>query len=129
MNEYLRAMMGAPSIEPEDGRCAICNRASPLERHHIVARSLGGTDGPTALLCGFGSNLRDADGRYYCHGLAEWHMLSFRWRDGRWEYLLTDEPTKYERALRMDGWRPVHREPSAHKEGYWRARPHEDPPF
>ena len=39
--------------------------------------------------------------------MAHWHTLHLRYEGGRWEYLETDEPTKYEKALAMDGWRPL----------------------
>lgn len=106
--------------------CPVCGRNHPLEQHHPVKRSAGELiengrklKKPTITLCGFGNNLRDADGRYYCHGLAHANMLHFRWiatdhmdrrtgliiAGGHWEYLLCDEPTKYQTALEMDGWR------------------------
>lgn len=111
---FLRDLMGRPSLRLPF--CAVCGRTHPLEQHHVVFRSAGkayGDDGrelekPTITLCGFGNNLRDADGRYYCHGLAHARRLHFRWVDdgwGHWEYLVTDEPTDYLTALGMDGWR------------------------
>lgn len=101
--------MEGPSIETET--CAFCGRAQPLNRHHIVRRSAGGEDGPTVVCCGLGSNLRDADGRYYCHGLLHAHMLHLRIVDGEWWYLRTKEPTKYEAALGMHGWIPLRKVP------------------
>lgn len=112
-------LMGKPSITRPF--CAVCSRAYPLEQHHIVKRSAGKLyrDGgeikkPTVTLCGFGNNLQDADGHEYCHGLAHHNRLHFRWASehpgstlGHWEYLKTDEPTKYEKALDMDGWRSL----------------------
>lgn len=111
---FLRDLMGRPSLKLPF--CAVCGRTHPIEQHHVVFRSSGkayGDDGrelvkPTITLCGFGNNLRDADGRYYCHGLAHARRLHFRWVDdgwGHWEYLVTDEPTDYLTALGMDGWR------------------------
>lgn len=97
--------MEGPSIETDT--CAFCGRPSPLNRHHIVRRSAGGGLGPTVVCCGFGSNLRDADGRYYCHGLLHAHMLHLRWDGDRWYYLRTEEPMKYDRALASDGWQPL----------------------
>lgn len=94
--------MEGPSIET--ACCAFCGRSSPLNRHHIVRRSAGGEDGPTVVCCGSGSNLRDANGRYYCHGLLHAHMLHLKWDGGEWWFLRTDEPTKYDKALEMDGW-------------------------
>ena len=112
-------LMLSPSVTLD--HCAICGRAAPLNQHHMVRRSAGELcfDGkpapkPTITLCGFGNNLRDADGRFYCHGLAHHGMLHFRWSQ-RWtddgfgclEYLRTDEPTNYDAVLEMDGWRRV----------------------
>ena len=106
-------LMELESVEAE--RCAVCGRAYPLERHHIVKRSAGvlsGPDGrplpkPTVTLCGFGNNLMDADGRVYCHGAAHHGMLHFRNNGGRMEYLRTD-PMPYLAALGIeDGWEEV----------------------
>ncbi len=101
--------------------CPVCGRTRPLEQHHPVKRSAGKlfdkrgreVKKPTITLCGFGNNLQDADGNYLCHGLAHHDMLHFRWAEGRYpstghyEYLLTDEPTKYQTAIELDGWRPL----------------------
>ena len=102
------------------GWCAVCGRPHP-ERHHVVARSLGGTAGPMVHLCGRGNALYDADGRILHHGAAEMHRLHLWWVDGRdadiapsvrgwqsafWAYLLTDFQTNPWDALRMPGWRP-----------------------
>ena len=110
--------------------CAICGRPMPLNQHHIVRRGAGtlyrmGVEvpKPTITLCGFGNNLTDGDGRYYCHGLAHHGMLHFRWVDdvptrptdqnehppcaGHLEYLRTPEPCGYATALESDGWRRV----------------------
>lgn len=126
-------LMDAPSIRLE--RCAVCGRYHPLNQHHMVRRGAGKlyragieVKKPTITLCGFGNNLRDADGRYYCHGLAHANMLHFRWVPeetvpgnfgnygrmaggigGQLEYLLLDEPASYADALGMDGWRPLRR--------------------
>lgn len=111
--EIYRPMMGKPSIRWTC--CAICGRTYPLNKHHIVRRSAGkmfDEDGreiekPTITLCGFGNNLKDADGREYCHGLAHHNRLHFRWNEdvNWWEYLITEEPVKYSKALEMEGWR------------------------
>lgn len=121
-------LMRAPSVRL--GHCAICGRPAPLNQHHMVRRGAGtlhrgGVEvpKPTITLCGYGNNLRDADGRYWCHGLAHHQMLHFRWVDdeptrptdqnehppcaGHLEYLRTAEPTDYQVALGMDGWRRV----------------------
>lgn len=114
----LQPMMGKPSIKMD--RCAICGKTWPLNQHHIVKRSAGKMyrggielEKPTVTLCGSGN----ASG---CHGLAHQNRLHFRWveslqpsgeyglpmiRGGHWEYILLDEPTKYSKALEMDGWR------------------------
>lgn len=112
--------MGKPSIKRD--RCAVCGRAYPLDQHHIVRRGAGklydGTgreiEKPTITLCGFGNNLKDADGREYCHGLAHANRLHFRWVEdethacaGHFEYILLDEPTPYLKALGLEGWRRV----------------------
>lgn len=124
----LRDLMRAPSVMLD--HCAICGRPGPLNQHHIVRRGAGrvfrgGVEvpKPTITLCGNGNALTDADGRYYCHGLAHHQMLHFRWcaappdffedngnaqhGGGHLEYLRTREPTKYHRALEERGWRKV----------------------
>lgn len=128
--EILRPLMSAPSITL--GHCAICGRREPIEKHHIVRRGAGKLfiqghelPKPTITLCGFGNNLRDANGRYLCHGLAHANMLHFCWvpevkktqdsagehfyQTGHLEYLRCEHPTKYEIALQMDGWKPLPR--------------------
>jgi len=96
MNELDRAMMGAPSIESP--YCPFCGRPA-TNRHHVVLRSQGGGDGPTVTVCGFGN----ASG---CHGKFHRRLLHLRYRDG-WEFLETSEPTKYQVALDMEGWRKL----------------------
>ena len=112
-------LMQAPTVKLD--RCAICGRIRPLNDHHIVWRSWGNLyrDGvlvkkPTVTLCGFGNNLRDADGVMYCHGKAHHRLIHFRWvphpeyaNAGHLEYIELDEPAKYQEALEMDGWRPL----------------------
>ena len=99
--------MEGPSINTGH-RCAICGRTSgPIEMHHIVFRSQGGKSGPTVTLCGFGNNLRDGDGKCWCHGLAHAYRLHFWWDGGEWSYLITDKPMKLEKALGLDGWKPI----------------------
>lgn len=120
-------LMFVPSVKTQ-GRCAVCGRAGRTEAHHMVKRSAGelfDRNGrklpkPTIDLCGFGNNLSDADGITYCHGLAHAGMLHFRALDtygakdecgpkcygSRLEYLVTDQPTKYQDALEQDGWKP-----------------------
>ena len=130
-------LMLAPTLIA--GRCFICGRYSPLNQHHYVWRSWGRfyrqgreVPKPTITLCGFGNNLKDSHGRYYCHGLAHHRMLHFRWHQaevtpkagfksevalggGHLEYIITEEPTKYEEALQMDGWKRIR----LLKEGTW----------
>lgn len=110
--------------------CCVCGRTHPLEQHHVVRRSQGNVyrngvkmPKPVLTLCGFGNNLKGPDGAYYCHGMAHNGMLHFRWVEteqrtgtyygtrctgGHWEYLMTPEPVKYQKALEMDGWRAIH---------------------
>ena len=96
MNLLYEALMDKPSIEHE--YCPFCGRPA-TNRHHIVPRSQGGHDGPTVTVCGMGN----ASG---CHGEFHNRRLHLRYTD-RWEYLRTREPTKYQTALGMEGWRPV----------------------
>ena len=101
-------LMSVPSVDT-GGRCAVCGRYGPTEKHHIVWRSWGELYGqgrklekPTITLCGWGNTSG-------CHGLAHQRMLHFRvGESGRLEYLRTNSPVRYERALRMDGWREVY---------------------
>lgn len=98
MNEQQRAMMALPSIEY--ACCPFCGRMA-TNRHHIVPRSAGGKDGPTVTVCGMGN----ASG---CHALLHAHRLHLRPSgDGWWEWLLTAEPVKYDKALAMPGWMRV----------------------
>lgn len=113
LNEYEKSLMRGPSIAFDPPRCAVCGRSWPVEKHHVVKRSQGGTSGPTIMLCGQGNNLKDANGRYYCHGRAEHRMLHFRWvpseyfGEGHWEYLETKVQMKYHIALTLGGWREL----------------------
>ena len=126
--EIDRPLMDGPTMIA--GRCFVCGRYSPLEQHHYVWRSWGklykhGTEmrKPTITLCGFGNNLTDSHGRYYCHGLAHHRRLHFRWMPsgtrranghsfncygaGRLQYLITPEPMDYQDALELIGWKDV----------------------
>lgn len=96
MNALDEALMEGPSIERP--WCAFCGRRA-TQRHHIVPRSRGGKDGPTVTVCGFGNSSG-------CHGKLHDHRLHLRWV-GRWEYLETERPTKYQDALDMEGWEPI----------------------
>lgn len=104
-------LMDGPSIWSD--RCVVCGAKRPLEMHHPVRRSQGQLvrEGkvvrkPVLTLCGRGSVL-GMDGRPLCHGLAHHNMLHFRFREGAWEFLRTEEPTRYEAALEMPGWAPL----------------------
>ena len=98
MNEYEKVLMDKPSINSP--WCVFCGRPA-TERHHIVFRSQGGSDGPTVSVCGWGN----VSG---CHALLHAHKLHMRWNDGRWEYLRTMDSVKEQDALGLSGWRPVH---------------------
>lgn len=95
--------------------CAVCGRSRPLEQHHFVWRGWGNmldSRGrkllkPTVTLCGFGNNLRDADGIPYCHGRAHHRMLHFRNGGGVLEFAEFDEPTSYLEALERGDWKPI----------------------
>lgn len=127
VNALLRPMMGKPSIKRRE--CVICGRTSPLNDHHIVRRGAGKAYDesgrelrkPTITLCGAGNVLSDADGARFCHGMAHNGMLHFRWVEGwkksggidvafggHWEFLITEEPTRYQDALAMEGWRSIY---------------------
>ena len=117
--EMLWPLMEGVTIRSD--RCAVCGR-SPAQMHHVVRRSAGrlyrnGVEVPKPMLplCGLGN----ASG---CHGMAHQGRLHFRWvvadagadgwylthiNGGHWEYLITDEPVKYQRALEMEGWRAL----------------------
>ena len=112
MNLLFRRMMNAPDVHADmfEPRCVICGRYpyDHIERHHVVPRSQGGTNGPTLDVCAAGGNiLKDSRGLVTCHGALHHRLMHLRWTGDRWEYLRTDEPTKYERALAMDGWKPL----------------------
>lgn len=96
MNELQKTLFSAPKIVASE--CPFCGRPT-TNRHHIIPRSQGGHDGPTIDVCGMGN----ASG---CHGKLHQHLLHLRYT-GEWEYLETKEPTKYQDALAMDGWRSL----------------------
>lgn len=123
LDAAFRPLMNAPTVKLD--RCAVCGRAWPLNEHHIVWRSWGNLyrDGkkvpkPTITLCGFGNDLHgigpDGGRVTYCHGKVHHHLGHLRWvphptiaNAGHLEWLETEEPTKYQDALLMDGWRPL----------------------
>ena len=96
MNLLQQALYSAPSIRT--AYCVFCGRPA-TNQHHVVPRSQGGTDGATLSVCGLGN----ASG---CHGKLHSHKLHVRYQDG-WQYLETKQPTKYQDALSMDGWRNI----------------------
>lgn len=55
---------------------------------------------PTIPLCGSGNTSG-------CHGKAHHHQLHFKFENGIYYYLETEEPTKYMRALELPGWKPL----------------------
>ena len=95
MNEYHRRMMNRPDHTPP--WCSWCG-AQSVTFHHIVPRSQGGKDGPRITLCGHGTA--------GCHGKAEDKRLHLKWDDGWWG-LETAQPTKYDTALELEGWRKL----------------------
>ena len=111
MNKLFEQMANAPSVKTDRFKphCVICGCVSrPIEAHHVIPRSHGGTNGPTLDVCSAGgNNIRGYDGGITCHGAIHHHLLHVRWTGDRWEYLRTAEPTKYERALEMKGWKPL----------------------
>lgn len=120
LSELLRPLMDGVSIRAP--YCVVCGKNHPLNQHHIVRRGAGKfyrggieVPKPTLTLCGMGNTSG-------CHGLAHQNKLHFRWvrasvkynlkqtrslGSGHWEYLITEEPTKYQKALEMDGWKPL----------------------
>lgn len=97
-------LMDALSVEGE--RCAVCGKAWPLNRHHMVPRSAGEMyrDGkkvpkPTVMLCGSGNTGG-------CHGLAHSGRLHFRF-NCELEYLKVSKPIKRLQALEAEGWRAL----------------------
>lgn len=94
MNLLHRDLMDAPSLTP--CYCVVCGLPT-VTRHHVVPRSQGGHAGPVLSLCGHGTA--------GCHGRAEDKRLHFRY-DGRWWWLATQYPVKYQDALELDGWLP-----------------------
>lgn len=115
MNLLEAELMKGPDVHSDEDHpcCVVCGASYPhVERHHVVFRSQGGGDGPTLDLCSAGGNgLMDGNGRITCHGAAHHRLLHFRVVDGEWWYLWTKEPTKYEKALEMDGWLPLRKVP------------------
>lgn len=99
-------LMRGPTVKRE--WCVVCGRTYPLNQHHPVKQSGGnlmGRDGiplekPTLTLCGSGNTSG-------CHRLAHEGRLFFRYEDGQWEYLLTREPVKAQKAFGMEGWRRI----------------------
>lgn len=96
VNKHQLRMMNKPSIETEC--CPFCGKPAS-NRHHIVPRSQGGTNGPTITVCGIG-NMSG------CHKLLHDHKLHIRFTT-RWEYLRTEEPTRFDEALMMTGWKEI----------------------
>lgn len=104
-----RALMAAPSqMQPW---CAVCGATGPLERHHVVYRSQGGTDGPVVTLC------------RACHMACHAHTLHLRFvrtpavahslaygQGGHWEWMRTERPLGEFAALGTeDGWHAIRR--------------------
>jgi hypothetical protein len=92
MNNLLLAdLMAGESYRP--GWC-ICCGDHPVQGHHIVRRSQGGTNGPVIDLC------------IKHHNAVHAYRLHFHFEDG-WKYLETSVPTKYETTLDMSGWKRI----------------------
>lgn len=123
MDAALQPLMNAPSVKLP--YCAVCGRTWPLNEHHIVWRSQGQLyrDGkrvekPTLTLCGAGNELYgvgpDGERVTYCHGKVHHRLGHLRWvpnpaiaNAGHLEWLETEQPTKYQEALQLEGWRPL----------------------
>lgn len=97
MNLYLAALLDKPSMLPD--HCVIPGCTAPANNaHHVIPGRRKDPRNPRLRLCGSGTTGH--------HGEAHMRRLHFRWRDG-WQYLLTDEPTKYDAALEMTSWMPL----------------------
>lgn len=106
MNEYHKRFLNAPSLDT-DG-CAICKRWAPTNLHHVIPRSQGGGEvSPLIRLCGAGNGLYDENGRMLHHGMVHHHLCHLDFHDDTWWYLITEEPMKFEKALELDGWKPI----------------------
>lgn len=101
MNAYEAYLMNKPSV-PRQPYCPVCGKTAGATEHHIVARSQGGTEGPTYYPCG--------DGTTGCHGLAEAEMLHHDWDGERWLWCLTEYPEKDVNLHTRPGgaWKPFH---------------------
>lgn len=106
MDPILWPLMDGPSVDADC--CVVCGRMWPLNHHHVVRRSAGELyrggrrlPKPTLVLCGMGNTSG-------CHRLAHENRLHFRLDgEGRWLWLLADEPVKYAEALELPGWAPL----------------------
>lgn len=104
MEQWLWPLMKGTTVKLSC--CPICGKPA-TNMHHIVRRGDGelfGNDGrprtkPKISLCGSGTT--------GCHGLAHQLKLHFRWKDGAWEYLKTDEPVGRAEALELSGWKAI----------------------
>jgi hypothetical protein len=90
-------LFNAPSIDLP--YCPFCGRPA-TNRHHAVPRSQGGTKGAIITVCGLGNMTG-------CHAKLHNHTLHVRYT-GKWEYLYTEQPTKYQAALSMEGWETLY---------------------
>lgn len=99
MNLYEENLMDAPSIFNEV--CPFCGRPSQ-NRHHIVPRSHGGTDGPTVDVCGLGNTSG-------CHGELHAHKLHLDWSEEKdwWVYKRTEPKKDVWLKTSPDGWKEV----------------------
>lgn len=122
--EFLRRLMGKPSLSNAQGRCCWCGRPA-TNHHHVVKRSAGTwvkggitISKPTILLCGDGN----ASG---CHGKAHQGLLHFDWKEpdrktakfdlepapygsGYWVGQEFDEPMSQFEAMQIEeGWRKL----------------------
>ncbi len=100
MNDLDGRMLDKPSIEGH--LCAVCG--TPCNnRHHVIQKGIGGVSAaverriPKVPLCGSGCTGH--------HGMVHAKRLHLRYENGEWQYLMTDEPTKYSDALEMGGWK------------------------
>lgn len=81
--------IGQLTLVRDDGRCFRCGRiitvSVPSNCHHRLGGGHGTDECPNRItLCGFGNNLRDADGREWCHGWVHQNSRAARAEDAGW---------------------------------------------
>lgn len=78
--------IGMLCLVREGGQCFRCGTdRGPFNCHHRLGSGLGPDTPENRLtLCGFGNNLRDADGRVWCHGWVHQNSARARSPENGW---------------------------------------------